>query len=421
MIDFGRFDVKAALQVEPADPALGGNLPMTPWVWWPSAQLAAELPTGLCLALGCAQTSDHRVFYPLPGPNGDGMDFVARAWVGGLAITRLSGGLSRHQLFSHEVMWVLYQKIRRTHDLLRRDFGGCNDILLTPGGVDDLLIDDVHRFLANTSKRKPTIIPGFFRKLGSSGAGGAERSDVKRNCLPTSGNLSLGELLVLGHQAATAQGVSPCSTAAAVRFGLVEVARQATHVPTGNDARRLIHRALFRTDFDPQELEACLDHPLTGRILAAVEVHKDDDDQHFDEWFWGGKNGFVKQIVKPQTTYTREDVKRLLAALGCRALEFVGQCTHTLMSALRSLIDPPLDDCENAIFSQMYLPQGYLGQLPALLLIDRWPFLSPILKSIWAHPGNTAEVAVLHRALLLYSELAEQRRAADRTRKRRAR
>jgi hypothetical protein len=62
----------------------------------------------------------------------------------------------------------------------------------------------------------------------------------------------------------------------------------------------------------------------------------------------------------------------------------------------------------------MYLKQPCFGQLPLVLLHERFPFLHSILTRVCEDPADREAVAILYRLLALYGEMATRRRATDR-------
>jgi hypothetical protein len=409
------------------------NAALEPWVWRPSEELRDELPKGWMLLLGCeSRKSGDRIFYPLDGPSGSagddqrssqpGANFIAQAFAGGLALLIKANFLTLQQRQSYRGMWLFYRRIRRTRDYLKREFAGYRDLILSSGCVDNSLIDDVNKFL-NVRWRwaqKPTVVPVAYRVPKSSAADGADREEVRSGQLPTSENIRVEEVVQIGSDAAVASGIANPTKAEQVQHGLIEIARRATHIPLEETPEQLVRRALFAPDLDEQMLVDCLQHPLTEAILNALVNHENDDDELFWPWFWGGHNSFVAQIAK-NAKYSQATVRELLAALGCRALDYVGECIQGQMSVLAQAIDPPLNPREQATFNHMYVNQAYLGNLPAILLCDRWQFLQPVLTRIWEQPDDLSEIVTLHRALKLYAELVRERRSADTVRKRQPR
>jgi hypothetical protein len=103
----------------------------------------------------------------------------------------------------------------------------------------------------------------------------------------------------------------------------------------------------------------------------------------------------------------------VLADEGWRAYREVGDCVHTMLSLFRHLLPEPLDEVENRVFERVHLRQWYFGNLPAMMLAERFPWLYPILAEVWEEPDNSEAVAVMHRLLAYYAEMSADRRAVD--------
>jgi len=121
----------------------------------------------------------------------------------------------------------------------------------------------------------------------------------------------------------------------------------------------------------------------------------------------------AKQKRQPGGPLQQADVRRALLHLGWQAYGYVGQCVHALMRTVKNSLSD-LHERERRLFEHMYESQTYYGDLPAALLTERLPFLRQGVLAIWNEPDNLVHVAVLHRLLRYYVQMACSRRLADR-------
>src|SRR5262245_40777220 len=85
-----------------------------------------------------------------------------------------------------------------------------------------------------------------------------------------------------------------------------------------------------------------------------------------------------------------------------------------MLDTFGRLLPVPLNETERRAFGRMHLRQLYFGGLPAVLLAERFPLLSPILTKVYEEPDNTTAVGVMHTLLGFYAQMAETRRRLDR-------
>lgn len=95
----------------------------------------------------------------------------------------------------------------------------------------------------------------------------------------------------------------------------------------------------------------------------------------------------------------------------------MANCLHAQMRTVQRALPVTMTERERLIFEHTYLPQPYLGDLPLVLLIERFGFLSGILAEMWEQLPNTSVAPVFHRLLDYYSLMAVRRREVDRLRK----
>ncbi|MCA9022833.1 MAG: hypothetical protein KDA74_21940, partial [Planctomycetaceae bacterium] len=149
----------------------------------------------------------------------------------------------------------------------------------------------------------------------------------------------------------------------------------------------------------------------------AIDAHLDDTLEDFDDWLWGKKNSFLKQIARkkcPHGKVTNDMVRKVLIDLGWQSYIYVANCIHAQTRYFMNALRNPLNVQEKQIFEMIYQKQDYLGDFPLLLLKERIPFLKgPMLALLNGH-DDFDFVSTIHRLLYYYSEMAEMRRGVDR-------
>src|SRR5262249_39577300 len=137
----------------------------------------------------------------------------------------------------------------------------------------------------------------------------------------------------------------------------------------------------------------------------------------FAAWFAGPNNSLAGQIARrkllPGGRLKQQVVRQALAELGWQAYRYAADCIQTVMNAVENSIPEPLTDSERACFEQTYYNQTTLGNLPLVLLYERFPFIKEIIWDFLHHPGDQQVVCILYRLLVWYSDMAKNRRHAD--------
>jgi hypothetical protein len=160
---------------------------------------------------------------------------------------------------------------------------------------------------------------------------------------------------------------------------------------------------------------------VAHHIRESLKGHLYDTTEEFDRWLKDPKSDLVRRISKRKDCkLSRQQVRRALLEIGWQSLEIVGQCIDAQMRAFQAALPEPLTEAETLLFASSYLSSPDFGGLPLLLLHDRLDFLHEAILETWNRPGDLYAVAVLHTMMHYYSELASNRRAADRRYKQRA-
>jgi hypothetical protein len=365
------------------------------YTWVPPETLADQLPPGFTFSLRCIcfPEDELRRFYPLN--NFD--EYIAQAFAGGLALLDRIKNLSPEQRFSYRAMWQFFQRIRRT----REHFGN-------------------------------RLLNGGSLRITRSGREGSQNFSI----LPESVGLNsqkkgkpwaVGQLLRIGESEARAQGISNPTEEDCVGYGLVCAARLDPLEVPEDQVPALIRLALYESipveafrNLSPDDpLVTKLREAVLDRSLVALERHLGDEAALFDGWLAGQKNSFVRQLAQQKKAFggplQRDVVRRVLQDLGWDAYPYMADCLHVMMWVFMQILPEPLNEAEKSRFERMYFKQSYFGRLPSALLAERFRFLNGILWDIVEATDNRSAIAVLHRLLAYYGEMATNRRMIDRT------
>src|SRR5262249_8373243 len=137
----------------------------------------------------------------------------------------------------------------------------------------------------------------------------------------------------------------------------------------------------------------------------------------FAAWFAGPNNSLAGQIARrkllPGGRLKQQVVRQALADLGWQAYRYIADCIQTVMKAVENVIPEPFTDSERACFERTYFNQTALGNLPLVLLYERFPFIKEIIWDFLHHPGDQQVVGILYRLLDWYGDMARNRRHVD--------
>ena len=320
-------------------------------------------------------------------------DFIDVAFMAGLAVLSVIKQLTPEQKHSYRAMFFLFQRVRRTREHLQ------NALL----NATSLRISRVGREGADGRSILPETVG-----LNQQGQGTA---------------WSVDRLLCEGRQAAREAGVEKPIENECVRFGLVAAARLNPLTIPANPTLELVRQALFNDIPADDPIEPEVVDVVVERALAAVHQHLTEPADAFDRWFSGRTNSFVGQIARrrllPGGQLDQTAVRRALHDLGWQAYRYMADCIHAIMGAFEKMIPEPLTAAERTFFEQMHLNQPYLGNLPIVLMYERFSFTKEVLWDIWANPSDQHNIGVLHRLLDWFSDMARKRRQIDRSVKQR--
>jgi hypothetical protein len=375
-------------QAAAAVPALAG-LPVSSftserYVWTSPADVTADLPTGFTLSLRCLIHPDgSRRFYPLVSFEG----LIAQAFEGGLALLCRHRNLSPEVRHHYRALWFLFRWVHRTREHLGNAFTHADSLRVTSSGRG---ITWEHSILPESVGRD-------------------QEGRGKSWCI--------GRLLAEGWQEATEKGIAHPTEADQIRHGLARAARLDPLYIEDREVPDLLRTALYETIELPEPLDAATREAVLERALEALHDHLEDPTPKFNAWFFGHHSSFVQQLAKQKRAtggvLGRDVVRRALLDLGWDAYTYVGDCVLMMMLAFQRRLPVPLTEAERRPFEQVYLKQPHFGQIPFVLLVERYGFLRGALWDFWERPGRDL-IAETHRLLAYYGEMAANRRAVDR-------
>jgi hypothetical protein len=352
--------------------------------WRPPPGWSDDLPGDFAFELRCVTTEDGRRFYPC----GSGVPgYLATGFLGGLAVLHHTRGLTPEQCFADRLQWLFFQRARASREHLQSSLEDVASLRLRRAsrGVED----------------RNSILPELIGE------------DAQGEGKPW----SLDDLLDRGRREARAQGILTPRGVDCVRNGLLAAARRNPLRLPPDQVPPLVKMALY----DPAGLpkpRAEEQAEVVRRARDAMRPNRSDSQAAFGRWFWGPKNSFVKQVARqrraPGGVMDDDLVRRALLEQGWLAYRQVGDCVDAMLDHFRRLLPGPLDDFETRRFERVHLRQPCFGGLPSLMLAERFPLLYPILEDVWVQPDNREAVAVMHRLLHYYEEMAPRRREEDR-------
>jgi hypothetical protein len=366
----------------------GGAVTIHRWV--PPLTLAAELPPGFTFPLRCVADGQVRRFYPV---NEGESRHVANAFAGGLAILGRVKNFTPERRSEYRMMWLLLQRLRDGRDQLRNKLATSASLL--------------RRKSVRGLEAVSTILP---------------ESVGKGTAAPEGKTWSLGTLLDEGRREAERRGLADPAEDELIALGLFRAASLDPLHAREEEVPGLVRMALYsQPEGDPPSKD--VEEEVIGRAMDAIKPHLGDDTADFNGWFVGWTESFVRTIAKRKRALFKElktaVVRRVLADQGWLAHSYVGDCLHVMLHCFRRLLPVPLSETETRIFERMHLRQPCFGGLPAALLSARFPLLTPVLTDVFEDPDNRVAVAIMHRILQYYEEMATSRRALDSQAKRR--
>jgi hypothetical protein len=320
--------------------------------WRPPDRVRDEAPPGFVLSLQCVTGPDglRRIW---PGSSWE--EFLEFASAGGLAILCQRQNLSAEERYSYRAGRFLFRRARRMAEFFAQSFRHSRDLFIVRS--------------ARTDPDEKDILPA---DVGLDGRDRGERWTVH-------------ELTRRGAEGARAAGWTNPTREQRIHFGLLEAARLRPLPVPAAKAPLLVRSALFDVSPTFDELKQDLIEMVAERTLEALKRHLEDDSPRFDQWFGGPNSSFVHQIAKKKRSrggqLEEDQVRESLLFLGWQAYQFMANCLHVQMRTVQNALPVTLTKRERLIFEHTYLRQPYLGNLPLVLLIERFGFLRGCLES----------------------------------------
>jgi hypothetical protein len=234
---------------------------------------------------------------------------------------------------------------------------------------------------------------------------------------------NIPKLLRYGREAADAEQLESPTTEDFIRLGIREAARMSPLDPselTVDEATSIVRLTLF--DLGPTELAGDeVTERVTGRLLDAINAHLDNDTPDFCYWLFDKADNLVHQIAKKKKAggpVDRELVRKILLETSFRAHRYVADCMDLAMRSFELSVPESLTADELVRFRALYRSRPELGNLPLIMLADRFDLVRECVVDVFQEPADPRRIGVLLKALWIVAEMTRIRRAADREYKR---
>jgi hypothetical protein len=201
----------------------------------------------------------------------------------------------------------------------------------------------------------------------------------------------------------------------AIRYGLEALALRQNLRLEDSEVLPLMRMAMFNLD-ERQSVSEDFIAIVVERLSTTVHAPRNDTTEAFNKSIFPGKGNLVKALANQggrDQWLDPQEVRQAILEIGWRAHLYVAGCLDACARAFLASIDEPLNQDEEQLFREMYLPRPYLGGLPLVMLMDRKALISGVIPRLWASPGNADDISTLHGLLHLYGEMATTRRRAD--------
>jgi len=160
---------------------------------------------------------------------------------------------------------------------------------------------------------------------------------------------------------------------------------------------------------------------VASYVKKSLAEHRSNTTEQFDRWLKDEKSNLITRISKRKDCHLdREHVRMALLELGWQAIEMLGRCIGKQMEAFCNALPTPLTEAEKSLFAPLYQGSPSYGNLPLVLLHERFDFLQEAFLFSWSRSHDDFSMAVVHRMMFYFSQLVGNRRASDRRYKQRA-
>ena len=218
---------------------------------------------------------------------------------------------------------------------------------------------------------------------------------------------TIPKLMREGLDAAQAAGLANPTPAEIMRDGLMAAAqRNPLVVENVEKARGLVRVTLFALSPKAGKAKPSAINYVAKQVKAALEKFRatketvKETSEKFDRWIEDKKSNLIHQISKrPDCRLGRDGVRKSLLELGWLSFETIGRSIDVQMRAFREALPEPLNRTEDMLFGQVFLAHRAFGNLPMLLLQDRFEFLKEAFLQVWGRPDNRSSIAIVHRMM----------------------
>jgi hypothetical protein len=222
-----------------------------------------------------------------------------------------------------------------------------------------------------------------------------------------------------GRDAAVAAGKTNPQPRDVLVHGLHAAARRAPFLPGQDRILGLMRMALFSlgpSTREPQEEHLAY---VAKQMRSVVREYVDDSTEQFNRWAEDRRADTIHRISKRRDCpLDREGVRQALLELGMQWIIAYGECVDAAMEAFEAALPEPLSPEERDLFQTSYRKDKRFGNLPLVLLLERFDFCRPAIIAIWNDPCDREAIGVFYRTIAYFAEMLDKRRSADRRRSR---
>lgn len=361
--------------------------PPDKYIWHLPYQIASLLPPNFQFSFECTtDASGMRRFAPLPSSD----EFLPWASVVGHFILEDRGEQRTDLPFSYHEFRLFNSFVRHTQEFI---------------GATPLLGTTLHTTRAgrlSDDREDRDILPQHIG-LDVHGRGGrwAQRKFRQE-----------------GRAAAAKAGIKMPSDQEILVYGLTRAAERAPLAANDAEIRGLIRMALFTLGPPADKPNQEVLNYVAKHVIADLRKHLDDSKEEFRRWVEDSKSDVIHRIAKRRDCPTsRPGVRQAILELGVQSFWIQGECVDAAMRAFQAALPAPLKGYESQLFELLYHAQPQFGNLPLVMLKDRFPFLRPAMLRVWSNPTSKKATGILFRVITWFAEMLDNRRAADRQRK----
>lgn len=367
---------------------------LTRHLWWPSDVIRHDVVMGLPIVLDSSGIGRNDRRFTVP-PGLSKSNWILFASLGGHAILRHLHPTSREQHSGYHAMRLIYQLAPRLRENLVRGFRRLEDLYIPrPARIGD----EIH------------ILP----------------DDMRLNTQGGDHRWTVPQLAAAGREAAADVEIADPTEDDIIRLGVWAAARRRP-IDVGelsvSEAAALVRLALFDLGPADEVVAPPIAEEVVGRLVDALEKHRNDTTEQFHQWFLEEFDNIVHQISKrrrPGGKIERLVVRQAVLESIFKSMRYVGDCVHLQAQAFADACRPRLSRPEGAAFSALYERQPYLGDMPLILLHEHLPFAREAVHELISNPTDPQRAGVFLRVLQIHAEMVRNKRKSEREYKRQA-